>query len=142
VLLKRIAGLSALLTVFLTLLASGTAFSQPVEKLNRVFFSNIAPGELENEVIRNFPVRIMFQSESGKMYGGVFVRVFNASGIAIFKKMCEKPWLFMNLPAGDYNVVAVDRNQLTRAKAFHVVGKEGSKQVKVKLSWPKKAVGY
>lgn len=136
---KRLAALS----VFLVAFCAGTdsAFSQPVEKSDRIFFSNIAPGELENEVIRNFPVRVMFQSESGKMYGGVFVRVFNASGIAIFKKMCEKPWLFLNLPEGDYNVVAVDRNKLTRAKAFHA-GKEGSKQIKVKLSWPKKAVGF
>ena len=58
-----------------------------------------------------------------------------------FKKMCEKPWLFVRLPEGDYNVVAVDRNKITRVKPFHV-GKEGSKQVKVKMLWPKSVVGY
>lgn len=138
---RRLAAFSAFLAVSFTLLAGGEAQAQRIEKYDRVFFSNIAPGELENEFIRNFPTKIMLQSESGKIYGGVFVRIFNASGIAVFKKMCEKPWLFVKLPEGDYNVVGVDRNKLTRAKAFHV-GKEGSKQSKVKLSWPKKVVGY
>jgi hypothetical protein len=126
--------------------AVSIAFSQPaqaqrVERHNRVYYSNIAPGELENEIIKTFPVKIMFLSETDKLYGGVFVRIFNASGIAIFKKMCEKPWLFVKLPEGDYNVVAVDRNKITRVKPFHV-GKEGQKQARVKMTWPKKVVGY
>lgn len=127
--------------ILLPLLLSGTAGAQPIEKADRVYYSNIAPGELENEFIQGFPVKIMLLSESGKLYGGSFVRIFNNAGIAVFKKMCEKPWLFVKLPEGDYNVVAVDRNKITRVKPFHV-GKEGSKQTKVKMTWPKKVVGY
>jgi len=136
--LKSFAGV---LGLALFLLFSLPAQPQSIDKSSGVFFSNIAPGELENELIKNFPAKIVFQSESGKIYGGAFVRIFNSSGVAIFKKMCEKPWLFLNLPEGDYNVVAIDRNKIARVKAFHV-GKEGSKQTKVTLSWPKKAVGY
>jgi hypothetical protein len=118
--------------------------AQPIEREQTVYFSNIAPGELESDLIRNLPAKIMMQSESGKMYGGAFVRIFNASGIAIFKRMCEKPWLFLKLPEGDYNVVAVDRHQITRVKPFHIAKQpqEGVKRTVVKLVWPKKVVGY
>lgn len=124
-------------------LMMGTATAQPVERQNKIFFSNIAPGELESDLIRNFPVKIVLQSETGKFYGGAYVRVFNASGIAIFKKMCEKPWLFMKLPEGDYNVVAVDRNKVTRLKPFTVKKQpeEGVKRTVVKLTWPKNIAG-
>lgn len=124
-------------------MGAAPAASQPIERQNKVFFSNIAPGELEDDLIRNFPVKIMIQSETGKHYDGAYVRVFNASGIAIFKKMCEKPWLFMKLPEGDYNVVAVDRNKVTRVKPFTVKKQpeEGVKRTVVKLTWPKNVAG-
>ncbi|HEX5037608.1 MAG TPA: hypothetical protein VFX30_10655 [bacterium] len=136
----RIAAFAALALLSMPSLVS----AQRVERQNTIYFSNIAPGELENEVLKTFPVKIMMQSESGKMYAGAYVRVFNASGIAVFKKMCEKPWLFLKLPEGDYNVVAVDRNKITRLKAFAVSKQpeEGVKRTVVKLSWPKKVVGY
>lgn len=127
--------------IFAAVLLPATASAQPLERQNRVYYSNIAPGELENEFIKAFPTRIMFLSETGKLYGGVYVRIFDASGIAVFKKMCEKPWLYVKLPQGDYNIVAVDRHKITRVKSFYV-GKEGSKQVKIEMKWPETAVGY
>lgn len=117
------------------------AWGQRIDRVDRIYFSNIAPGELESEDVRKLPVKIVLQSESGIMYGGVFIRVFNEAGVAIFKYLCEKPWLFLNLPAGNYNVAGVDRNKITRIKQFHVKGGEGAHTV-VKLSWPKTAVGY
>jgi hypothetical protein len=50
----------------------------------------------------------------------------------------------VKLPAGDYNVVAVDRNQITRLKPFHVKKQpeDGVSRTLVKLAWPKKVVGY
>jgi hypothetical protein len=125
-------------------IGSGYLQAQPIEKQDTIYFSNIAPGELESEYVKNFPAKIVFLSETGKLYGGAYVRIFNASGIAIFKKMCEKPWLFVKLPEGDYNVVAVDRHQLTRLKPFTVKKQpeEGVKHTTVKLTWPKKVVGY
>lgn len=128
--------------VFLILpLAFSVAWAQPIEKKNRIMFSNIAPGELESELIRKFPAKIIFTSESGAPYAGVYARVFNASGVAIFKHLCEKPWLFLNLPAGDYHVVGVDRKKVTQFKPFRVHPGEG-RQTVVKLTWPASAVGY
>jgi hypothetical protein len=134
----------AVFAALVLLSAPAFANAQPVERQNTIYFSNIAPGELENEVLKSFPVKIMMQSDSGKMYAGAYIRVFNASGIAVFKKMCEKPWLFLRLAEGDYNVVAVDRNKITRLKPFHVSKQpeEGVKRTTVKLSWPKTVVGY
>lgn len=130
-----------LVSLLFLAVAAPPAWAQRIERKDRIFFSNIAPGELESDDVRKLPVKIMLQSESGIMYGGVFIRVFNEAGIAIFKNLCEKPWLFLNLPAGHYNVVGVDRHKITRIKPFRVKGGEGAQTV-VKLSWPKKVVGY
>lgn len=134
----------AAVAAFILLASPSVLSAQQIERQNTIYFSNIAPGELENELLKTFPVKITMSSESGKMYGGAYIRVFNASGIAVFKKMCEKPWLFLKLAEGDYNVVAVDRHQVTRLKAFHVSKQpeEGVKRTIVKLAWPKKVVGY
>ena len=131
-----------LVSLLLLVVVAPPAWAQRIDRKNRIFFSNIAPGELESDDIRKLPAKIVFQSESGIMYGGIFVRVFNEAGIAIFKNLCEKPWLFLNLPAGNYNVVGVDRHKITRIKPFHVKGGEGAAQTVVKLSWPTNSVGY
>ena len=115
--------------------------AQNLEKVKGVLFSNIAPGELESEIVKALPAKIVFASESGVPYGGVYVRVFNEAGVAVFKHLCEKPWLFVKLAEGDYNVVAVDRKKVQRMAAFHVK-KEGSGQTVVKLKWPRETVGY
>lgn len=115
--------------------------AQPIERQGGISFSNIAPGELESDLVKSMPVKIVFVSETGKPYGGVFVRIFNEAGIAVFKHLCEKPWLFVKLPEGEYNVIAVDRKKITRIKPFKA-RKEGEKQTVVKLTWPKEVIGY
>ena len=114
---------------------------QALEKKGNVYYSNIAPGETEDEFVLKFPAKLIFESESGVPYGGVYVRIFNASGIAVFKNMCEKSWLYLKLPAGDYSVVAVDRKKVQRIASFHVKQEE-EKQTVLKLTWPIKEVGY
>jgi len=134
-----------ILFVFPILLAAiPIASAQTIQRDKNLYYSNIAPGELESDVIKKLPVKIMLESETHIPYGGVFIRVFNSSGVAVFKQMCEKPWLFMKLPEGDYNVVGVDRNKVTRLKPFHVKKQpeDGYAQTTVKLTWPKNVVGY
>lgn len=106
---------------------------------NDIEFLNIAPGEYDREAMKSLPVRIQMVSESGAPYAGVFIRIFNASGLAVFKQLCEKPWLLLNLPRGEYNVIAVDRKKVQRQKAFKV--KDDGETI-VKLAWPKKVTGY
>lgn len=130
-----------ILVLFFLLIPISVSLGQPIERESGVSFSNVAPGELENKLIRTMPLKITFTSKSGVAYGGVYVRIFDASGIAVFKHLCEKPWLFLKLPEGDYNVVAVDRKKVARAAAFKI-GSEGSGQKVVKLIWPKEVVGY
>lgn len=128
--------------LLLLILSPSWAGAQRLEKKEGVAFVNIAPGELENDEIKKLPVKISFISESGIPYAGVYVRVFNASGIAVFKHLCEKPWLFLRLPAGEYHVVGVDRGKVTRLKYFKVRGGEGAPQTRVTLKWPQSIVGY
>lgn len=130
-----------LLFGFLSLLVLPFAWGQPIERQKGISFSNIAPGELESELIKSMPVKITFVSESGIPYAGVYVRIFNDSGNIIFKHLCEKPWLFLKLPEGDYNVIAVDRKKTSQTAPFKVA-KEGGPRTVLKLVWPKEVVGY
>jgi hypothetical protein len=135
----------AVLAALIFLSSTRVLGAQPIDRQNTVAYSNIAPGELENDLFfKNFPVKIILLSETGKIYPGAYVRVFNASGIAVFKMMCEKPWLFLKLPEGYYHVVAVDRNQVTRLKPFRVAKQpaEGVRRTVIRLTWPKSVVGY
>lgn len=118
------------------LLFSGAVSAASYDRVTTV---NIAPGEFEKEAAKDYSTKITFSSETKIPYGGVYVRIFDASGIALLKKLYEKPWLFLKLPVGDYHVVAVDRHQVTRMQAFHV--KDG-RQTLVPLTWPKSVVGY
>jgi len=136
--------LSSFAAVLLLFLGMPLASAQPIQRTGTLLYSNIAPGELNDDLVKHMPVKIMMESETKIPYGGVFVRIFNASGIAVFKEMCEKPWLFVRLPEGDYNVVGVDRNKVTRLKPFHVKKQpeDGYAQTVVTLTWPKSVVGY
>ena len=106
-----------------------------------VWYANIAPGEFEKESewSSNFNVRVEFASETGAPYAGVYVRVFNPSGILVFKRLCEKPWLFLKLEPGTHHVIAIDRKKNTEAKEFQV---KVEKLSTVKLAWPQSVVGY
>ncbi len=102
---------------------------------------NLAPGEISEKIIQGYTTKIAFASESGALYGGVYVRIFNASGIQIFGEMCEKPLLYLRLPAGDYHVIAIDRKQTQRVAPFSVAkGQEHT--TTLKLKWPRDSVGY
>lgn len=129
------------LTVLIFLAAPLQVHAQKFEKKEGITFSNIAPGEFVREAYKDFPVKIAMVSTSRVPYAGVYIRVFNASGVPVFKHLCEKPWLFLKLPAGEYHVVGVDRNKVTRIKYFKAP-KEGKGQKAVKLKWPKDVVGY
>lgn len=131
----------ALALFFIVFATNNVSNAQSSDKRRSVPFVNIAPGEIKNDLIKKMPVKMMFLSESGKIYGGVYVRIYNESGIAIFKRLCEKPWLYLNLPAGDYNVIAIDRKQVKRILPFHV-SKNPDKQTVLKLKWPVETVGY
>ncbi len=132
---------AAALLGLIVISAGGAAFSQEYQKFRTTSYANLAPGEVDNEAVKNYPVKIGFVSESGIPYAGVYVRVFNASGIAVFKHLCEKPLLFLQLPPGDYNVVAVDRKKVTRLRPFTVRNEAGTRTA-LELTWPKSVVGY
>lgn len=128
-------------TSLLLVSAAPKAHSQGFQKYRTVSFANLAPGEVEGDDVKGYSVKIGFTSESGILYGGVYARIFNASGITIFKYLCEKPLLFLSLPPGDYHVVAVDRKKVTRIKPF-LVKKDAERKTVVELKWPVTVVGY
>ena len=133
---KTLSILLSLLSLFISV-----AGAREIEREKDITFSNIAPGEYDKGFDKKFTVRIMFASKTKVTYAGVYVRVFDASGIAVFKHLCEKPWLFLRLPAGRYNVVAVDRKKVLRQAPFAIFEKQ-TRPTQVTLKWPKDIVGY
>jgi hypothetical protein len=131
-----------LLSALFVLLLTQTASAQATQRANGVTFSNIAAGELTNkEWTKNFNVKISMASESGVPYGGVYLRIFNADGLVVFKQLCEKPLLFLMLPAGNYSVVGVDRKQTQKSGSF-TVKQDNPNPATLNLVWPESEVGY
>ncbi len=121
-----------------------SVLKSPVRQEKGISFINVAPGEFsgaeeEKSWLDQFNVKIMFRSETKVPYGGVYVRIFDEAGIQVLGRLCEKPWLLLGMPEGDYHVVAVDRHHIQRIKPFQARTK-GLKTVDLK--WPKTAVGY
>lgn len=127
------------LILFILLLSSSPASAYWYDR--DYSYLNLAGGEVDQDLVKNYTLKISLQSETKIPYAGVFVRIFNASGVKIFQYLCEKPLLFMKLPASDYHVIAVDRQQVQRVKAFTI--REGQTvPTVVTLRWPKDIVGY
>lgn len=137
--MKNFFAFSSVLIVIMVSIPSIADAGLQFEKKGGVVFANLAPGEVEADLSKNFPVKIVYASRSGIPYAGIYTRIFNASGIAVFRHLCEKPWLFLKLPVGDYHVVAVDRKRKTAIRAFEV---KKERQTVVKLEWSKEIVGY
>lgn len=107
-------------------------------------YANIAPGEYtgtesEKAWLSRFNAKVVLRSTSGAPYGGAYVRIYDAAGVRVLGTLCEKSWLLLHLPVGDYHVIAVDRNQHRQLKPFHVSA-EGQKEIQ--LRWPKEQIGY
>jgi hypothetical protein len=53
---------------------------------------------------KNFSLLLKLAAKSGKYLGDSSVTVTNAKSAVVFEGTTDGPWLFMNLPAGNYKV--------------------------------------
>jgi hypothetical protein len=53
---------------------------------------------------KNFSLLLKLAAKSGKYLGDSSVTVTNAKNSVVFEGTTDGPWLFMNLPAGNYKV--------------------------------------
>ena len=89
-------------------------------------------GEDNRVVDSGYSVRFEFAEVTGPYLANVNVLVKDAGGETMVDTVSEGPWLFADLPAGDYYVVATDQAGAKQGATFSVNG--GDQRV-IRLAW-------
>ena len=78
-----------------------------------------------------YPLKLIFATRKGAYLSGVHVTLYDASGKKVTQATAKGPWLYLDVPAGKYKVVAMDKKV---GQSAHVEV-TGSEQVTVHLTW-------
>ncbi len=98
----------------LAALVAGTLFTAVLTALP---FPSPAPGQQartlsagigkgDRTVRRDFSLKLVFARKQGSFTAGVRVTIFDQDGNRVLETFSEGPWLFVDLPEGNYRVVA------------------------------------
>jgi hypothetical protein len=82
-----------------------------------------------------FPLKVVFTAGGKPYLSGVSVTIQSAKGgtvLTVPPDQVEGPWLFVDLPAGDYDVMAAHRDNKQGLKGVKV---EAGKQKIIHLRW-------
>ena len=80
----------------------------------------------------DYPLKLVFALRSGAYLADVSVQVFDTAGKLVTEAQSRGPWLFLDVPAGEYKVLATSK---AHASASARVTVTGSEQVVVHLTW-------
>lgn len=141
--------ISFALIVFFTLLCAtfASADNGEVEDINLLpkakvrnyhgvpFISGGVAEDLEamKKVAKTYPLRMVF-SEEGAYIAEVIVGIYDSVGTLVFYNQKSGPYLYVNLPDGEYSVVAIADG----VKRSQKVSLDSTKSKKVFFSWPAK----
>ncbi len=91
---------------------------------------------LENRTAHpDYPLKLVFATRAGAYLADVSVQVFDTSGKRVTQAQSAGPWLYLDVPAGEYRVVATSK---THASASARVNVTGTEQIVVNLTWQAK----
>lgn len=76
---------------------------------------------------KNFSLLLKLAAKSGKYLGDSSVTVTNAKNAVLFEGTTDGPWLFMNLPAGNYKVT-VKNGDVSQSQKINI-GKNAHRDV-------------
>ena len=100
------------------------------------YFSAGVGVEERNAEYPPFPLKLVFTAGGKPYLSGVEVTITPAKGgavIAIPREQVEGPWLFVDLPAGIYDVSAMQGDRMQGLKGIKI---EPGRQKSVLLRWP------
>jgi len=80
----------------------------------------------------DYPLKFVFAMASGAYLADIDVRVKDLDGTEVLRTQSSGPWLYLDLPAGQYVVIA-ERKSGEKASALFTVGGEGQRVVR--LTW-------
>ena len=80
----------------------------------------------------DYPLKLVFATRKGAYLGGVHVTLYDASGKKVTQATSKGPWLYLDVPAGTYKVVAMTSKKAAQSAHVNVTGSE---QVTVNLTW-------
>ena len=80
----------------------------------------------------DYPLKLVFALRSGAYLADVSVQLFDSAGKLVTEAQSRGPWLFLDVPAGEYKVLATSK---AHASASARVNVTGSEQIVVNLTW-------
>jgi hypothetical protein len=80
----------------------------------------------------DYPLKLVFATTKGHYLADIAVTLHDSSGKEVMKAHSSGPWLFLDVPAGQYKVVAMRKNG---EKASAMVNVTGSGQTVANLAW-------
>lgn len=94
---------------------------------------SLGVGLKERKADPDLPLKLVFSTTEGPLVANVEVRITDDSGKTVFETDAADPWLFVDLPAGDYDIRA---KRSTGAETSAKVTIPGEGQETVVLSFP------
>lgn len=131
--------LNPILILILALLFAQIAYAKPLIALTSpTGVAYLSGGIGEEEVLamraqaKKFTLNLLFsEGTSGRWVTNVNVNIYNEQGDRVFRIVGSKPMLYVNLPAGNYLILANNNGQKLR----HKVSLEDNANKKVILNW-------
>jgi hypothetical protein len=84
----------------------------------------------------DYPLKLVFALSSGPYLANVDVVIHDSAGKEVAKLHSTGPWLFVDLPAGDYKVIAKRQDGQLATAMLHLGG--GQQQV-LTMTWNSKS---
>lgn len=131
--------LNPILILILALLFAQIAYAKPLIALTSpTGVAYLSGGIGEEEVLamraqaKKFTLNLLFsEGTSGRWVTNVNVNIYNEQGDRVFRIVGSKPMLYVNLPAGNYLILANNNGQKLR----HKLSLEDNANKKVILNW-------
>ncbi|PPD56752.1 MAG: hypothetical protein CTY10_02600, partial [Methylotenera sp.] len=131
--------LNPILVLILAMLFAQIAYAKPLIALTSpTGIAYLSGGIGEEEVLamraqaKKFTLNLLFsEGTSGRWVTNVNVNIYNEQDERVFRIVGSKPMLYVNLPAGNYLILANNSGQKLR----HKVSLEDNANKKVILNW-------
>ncbi len=111
--------LPALFLVGLLALAAGRGrlfAQQEYEYLS----TGIGAESRQQKIPLDFTIKLVFATTKGELLANVEVDVYDSEGRKVFSALSEGPWLFIDLPPGDYSIAASARNCVIKKEKVNI----------------------
>lgn len=80
----------------------------------------------------DYPLKLVFAANDGPYLAAIDVEVYDSAGDQVLKTHSQGPWLFVDLPAGEYRVKAMRQNGDVSSAMVNV---PGDGQATATLTW-------